>query len=355
VRYMGKCRNLTAEERNARLASGITPTVRFRVPEGQTLVIKDLVRGDVSFETDNMGDFIIVKSDGIPTYNFAVVIDDHQMEVSHVVRAEEHLSNTPRQLLIYNALGFNPPEFAHISLILGKDRQKMSKRHGATSVMQYRENGYLPEAIFNFLALLGWSPEGEQEILDADQIIKQFGLDRVAKNPAVFDLDKLNWINAQYIKRKTTQELGQMIMPFLVESPYINAVASLDTRKFHLLIDAIRERLVNLRDAQKEIEPFFAPPLYDSEATKILAQEETQDMFKRVMEFLPDPMIFEDALSFVKHAPKSMELPAKKVLMPLRIALTGLTKGPELPHLMAVMGADEVKRRIKGALEYRGI
>ena len=156
VRYRGRCRNLSEEERRARLAQGIKPAIRLQVPPGRVYVVEDLVRGNVVFESDTMGDFIIMKSDGLPTYNFAVVIDDHLMGITHVIRAEEHLSNTPRQLAVYEALGFTPPKFAHVSLILGKDRQKMSKRHGATSVIQYRQRGYLSEALVNFLALLGW-------------------------------------------------------------------------------------------------------------------------------------------------------------------------------------------------------
>ena len=170
------------------------------MPENQVYVVHDLVRGQVTFDSDNIGDFIIMKSDGIPTYNFAVVIDDALMGITHVIRAEEHLANTPRQLMIYEALRFKRPEFAHISLILGEDRQKMSKRHGSTSLMEYRELGYLPEALFNFLALLELVSEGEEEILEKQQIVGSFTLERVSRSPAVFDLEKLNWMNQQYLK-----------------------------------------------------------------------------------------------------------------------------------------------------------
>ncbi|MGE5422341.1 MAG: glutamate--tRNA ligase [Ignavibacteriales bacterium] len=345
-RYLGKCRSLTSEERDEKLKKGIMPTVRFKVPEGRSWVVNDIVRDRVSFESETMGDFIIVKSDGIPTYNFAVVIDDHEMGVTHVVRAEEHLSNTPRQLMIYEALGFGLPEFAHISLILGADRQKMSKRHGATSVVQYREKGYLPEALFNFLALLGWSPEGEQVIMDCDEITKQFGLDRVAKNPAIFDLDKLNWINAQYIKRKKFDELGELLQPFFAKSSYIDRVKALDPETFQVLIEAIRERLVCLSDVVTEIEPFFAEPEYDVEAREVLQTSETQDMLRRVAQMLPEKFDIDTGHAFMKQLPKGLELPPKKVYMPLRIALTGLGKGPDLPYLLTVMGPQEIRRRI---------
>jgi nondiscriminating glutamyl-tRNA synthetase len=218
VRYSGKCSRLTPAQVQEKLQAGIKPSIRFRAPQNKIYIVNDLVRGQVSFESDNTGDFIIVKSDGIPTYNFAVVIDDVLMGITHVVRAEEHLSNTPRQLMIYDALNFPRPEFAHISLILGSDRQKMSKRHGATSLIQYREMGYLPEAMFNFLALLGWSPEGEQEILPAADIIKGFTLHGIQK-PAVFDLDKLNWINQQYLKKLSRTSLRHVYCRLLKKRP----------------------------------------------------------------------------------------------------------------------------------------
>ena len=346
VGYSGKCRDLTPEQREEKLSQGTVPTVRFRVPAGCNLVVNDLVRGSVTFDSSEIGDFIIVKSDGIPTYNFAVVIDDHEMKVTHVIRAEEHLSNTPRQLLIYQALGFNIPQFAHISLILGKDRQKMSKRHGATSVMQYREAGYLPEAVFNFLALLGWSPEGEQEILDRDEIINQFSLQRVAKNPAVFDLEKLNWLNAQYIKRKSIKHLGELLKPYLQTSPLWGNVESLDHEIYEVLIEAIRDRLVCLRDVVKEVEPFFADPRYDADTINQLEQPEVRDMLRLFAERLPEKFNLEQARVFMKGLPKSLQLPAKRVYMPIRLALTGSPHGPELPYLFVVMGTAEIRRRI---------
>jgi len=275
-----------------------------------------------------------------------VVIDDHDMQITHVIRAEEHLSNTPRQLLIYQALGFRIPEFAHISLILGKDRQKMSKRHGATSVMQYRQAGYLPEAVFNFLALLGWSPEGEQEILDRDEIIKQFSLQRVAKNPAVFDLEKLNWLNAQYIKRKSIKHLGELLKPYLQTSPFWERVERMDEATYEFLIEAIRDRLGCLGDVVKEIEPFFVDPRYDADTISQLEQPEVREMLRLFAERLPDKFDLDQARAFMKGLPKALQLPAKRVYMPIRLALTGSPHGPELPYLFVVMGTPELRRRI---------
>jgi len=220
-RYGGHCRSLTAADRERLAAEGRKPTVRFRVPEGQAIVFNDLVRGTVSFDSAGIGDFVIVKSDGIPVYNYAVVLDDALMRITHVIRAEEHLSNTPRQIVIYQALGLPLPEFGHISLILGKDRAKMSKRHGATAVEQYRNLGYLPAALVNFLALLGWAPEGEEEIFSREELIAKFSLDRVAKNPAVFDVDKLNWLNAHYLRQAGPAVITELALPHLEAAGYI--------------------------------------------------------------------------------------------------------------------------------------
>ena len=231
-RYMGKCRNLTPEQKAEYEAQGRKPTIRFRVPEGVDLTFNDMVRGEVHFDSDGIGDFVIVKADGIPTYNYAVVIDDSLMHITHVIRAEEHLSNTPRQLLVYDALGFERPVFGHISLILGKDKKKMSKRHGATSVDQYRQLGYLPHALVNFLALLGWAPTDEQEIFSEEELIKAFNMDHVAKNPAVFDIEKLNWINFQYMKQLTPDQLLELTLPFIEKAGYVQEPIDADKKEW---------------------------------------------------------------------------------------------------------------------------
>ena len=220
--------------------------------------IQDLVRGEVVFESDGIGDFVIVKSDGIPTYNFAVVIDDALMKITHVIRGEEHLSNTPRQVLIYQALGFPLPAFAHISLILGKDRSKMSKRHGSTSVVQYREKGYLPEALVNFLALLGWSPEGEEEIFSMEELIEQFSLERVAKNPAVFDLDKLNWINGYYIRQKPPESITDLAIPYLQAAGYLPATMTQERYRHAVkMVAAVQEYLSCVSEIVDHVQLFL--------------------------------------------------------------------------------------------------
>jgi nondiscriminating glutamyl-tRNA synthetase len=354
IGYSGKCRSLTAEDVAARLAQGIKPTIRFRVPEHKVLVVDDLVRGAVMFETDLLGDYIIVKSDGIPTYNFAVVIDDYLMEITHVIRAEEHLSNTPRQMLIYDALGFELPQFAHISLILGSDKQKMSKRHGATSVLQYRENGYLPEALFNFLSLLGWSPEGENEILPAQEIIQQFSLERVSKSPAVFDVDKLNWLNSQYIKKLSPHELAPLLKPFLQDFPYQEELNRLTAEQYLLLVSAVQERLVSLKDIKEEAAAIFAPlgeDSYEEEARKVLSQPAVIPVLQAFKEQLTAADDVEANKQLIKRIIKENQLKPKEVFMPLRCALSGATHGPELPFLISIWGREETIKRIDHTLE----
>jgi nondiscriminating glutamyl-tRNA synthetase len=352
-RYLGKCRNLTPQECQNRISQGQKPVVRFRVPEDKVYTVNDLVRGQVNFESSNIGDFIIAKSDGIPTYNFAVVIDDYLMGITDVIRAEEHLSNTPRQLMIYDALGFAYPRFAHISLILGEDHQKMSKRHGATSLVQYRDMGYMPEAMFNFLALLGWSPEGEEQILSPDQIITAFTLDRVSKSPAVFDLDKLNWINQQYLKQKTSKELLELLMPFIAKTPYQAPFLALPESKRHILVEAVRDYLVGLSDIKKYLELFFTPADYDPEALQVLKNEAVPPILQAFAQETEDFETPEQAKQIIKAFIKQNGLKPKDVYMPLRSALTGSIHGPELNSLLCIWGRQECRNRIDQALKIR--
>lgn len=349
-RYLGKCRSLTEAERQEYLNSGRTPTIRFKVPDNQVYVVHDLVRGQVAFESENIGDFIIMKSDGIPTYNFAVVIDDALMGITHVVRAEEHLTNTPRQLMIYEALRFKRPEFAHISLILGQDRQKMSKRHGATSLIQYREMGYLPEALFNFLALLGWSPEGEQEILDHRQIINSFSLERVSRSPAVFDLDKLNWMNQQYIKKLNLSDLNQRLQPFIAATPYAHQVSGLSDQQMEWFMEAVRERLVCLKNIEELLPVFFDQPHMEAEAEEVLKQPGVKAVLGSVYEKLFINQHPDEYRQVLKAVVKELKLKPKDVFMPVRCALTGQVHGPDLHLIMGVWGGEETARRLKEAM-----
>ena len=354
--YNGKCRVLTPGERQKCEAEGRKPVVRFRVPENKEIVINDLVRGQVVFKSEEIGDFVIVKSDGIPTYNYAVVIDDTLMKISHVVRAEEHLSNTPRQILLYEALGFEVPKFAHISLILGSDRSKMSKRHGATSVVQYQEDGYLPEAVVNFLALLGWSPEGEKEILSLEEIIQEFSLDRVAKNPAVFDLEKLLWINGMYIREIPVDRLVELAVPYLSKEGYLSENPSSEEREWaKLAISALQERLSTIKEVTEQIKTLVGEEVVieNEEADAVLEQETCPLVLRTFKDKLAalDEITPETVKVMLKSIMKDLKLKGQFVYMPIRVALTGQQHGPDLFLIIGILGKDLALRRIERLLK----
>lgn len=354
-RYTGRCRHLTEADRERLAAEGRKPTVRFKVPENKQIVINDMVRGQVTFDSNGIGDFVLVKSDGIPVYNYAVVIDDALMHISHVIRAEEHLSNTPRQVLLYEALGFDIPTFGHISLILGKDRTKMSKRHGATSVQQYRDLGYLPEAIVNFLALLGWAPVGEQEIFSLNELIEQFSMDRVGKSPGVFDIDKLNWINAHYIRQASPERVLELALPHLSKAGYVNAAQAESEREWLLkVIAAVQEHISYAAQVVDHVDVFFNDDIeFENAEAKAVLSDETiplvMDLFKTKLLGLATV----DAASvqaMMKSITKELKLGGKKVYMPIRVVLTGKTHGPELVTLIPILGAKRTLDRMAQTL-----
>lgn len=354
-RYLGKCRQLTAADEAALLAEGRKPTVRFRVPENQDITFQDAVRGTVSFDSNGIGDYVIVKSDGIPVYNYAVVLDDALMKITHVVRAEEHLSNTPRQILLYQALGLPLPIFGHVSLILGKDRSKMSKRHGATSVEQYKALGYLPEALVNFLALLGWSPVGEQEIFSSAELIELFSLDHVAKNPAVFDIDKLNWINSQYLKRLDLDHLTDMALPHLLEAGLIEAELTAERKAWVTqVVGAVREYISFAAQIPEHAAVFFQDEITmeNDETADVLRDPDVPQVMEAFLTKLAtmDPVDGEQVQAALKAVGKELKLGGKKVFMPVRVALTGKMHGPELIALIPLLGVARTTARIRRSL-----
>lgn len=358
-RYSGRCLHLSPADKEKFIAEGRKPTVRFHVPENKQIVFSDLVRGTVSFESSGIGDFVIVKSDGIPVYNYAVVLDDALMHITHVIRAEEHLSNTPRQILIYEALGFDKPEFGHISLILGKDRTKMSKRHGATSVDQYRKLGYLPQAIVNFLALLGWAPEGEQEIFTCEELVAQFSMERVAKNPAVFDIDKLNWINAQYLRKASLEEILELALPHLIEAGYVAKPLTAEKRVWLTqVMEAIREYISYGAQAVDHVEIFFKDEFeFESEEAELLLRDpEIPQVIAAFREKLSALDNLEPAgvQAVLKAITKELKVGGKKVYMPVRIALTGKMHGPELIHIIPILGKERTLSRIAASMAKLG-
>lgn len=349
--YNGQCRRLTEETRQALLAEGKKPVVRFKVPKGEKIIVDDAVRGVVTFESDGVGDFVIVKSDGIPTYNFAVVVDDHLMKISHVIRAEEHLSNTPRQVLIFQAFGWETPQFAHISLILGEDRKKMSKRHGATSVVQYEQEGYLPEAVFNFLALLGWSPGGEDEIMTKEEIISKFSLDGVAKNPAVFDMEKLKWLNGNYIRKSALERIVGLSIAYLQRSNHLGENVSPEEEAWvTLIVQAVQEKIQTINDIGDFMHLFTGETVVvaDEETQAILADEDVPVVMAALKAKLDNLADWQpEAIKGIfKEISKETGLKGKKVFMPIRVAVTGQMHGPDLHYIIPALGKDLVAKRL---------
>lgn len=349
--YDGKCRNLTDKEREEYEKEGRKPVVRLKVPTEGVFAFDDMVRGHVEFQASGVGDFIIMKSDGIPVYNFAVVIDDVDMEITHVIRAEEHLSNTPRQIAIYQALGYKVPVFGHISLILGSDHKKMSKRHGATSITAYKDMGYLPDAIVNYLALLGWAPEGEEEIFTRKELIQKFSMDRVSSNDAVFDIEKLNWINSRYIKELSSDELFDFLVPFIIKIGYETTPISTERKEWiKKVLCYVQERLSYGMQVEEELKMFYRDigELSD-ENIEIMKQSSSKTIIQEFLKNLEGLEIFEEnsiKKCFTK-AMKDTNIKGKLAFEPVRIALTGKTKGPGIYTMISLFGKDKTFKLLK--------
>ncbi|TGE33111.1 glutamate--tRNA ligase [Desulfosporosinus sp. Sb-LF] len=352
-RYLGKCRTLTSEQRAVLEKEGRKPVVRFRVPEGQAIHIMDHVRGDVVFDSNGIGDYVIVKSDGIPTYNFAVVIDDTTMNITHVIRGEEHLSNTPRQVLIYQALGLPTPEFAHISLILNTEGGKMSKRDGDTAVMDYQKKGYLPEAIANFIALLGWAPSGEEEFYTLDELTEAFSLDRVSKSPAVFDLQKLNYMNAHYLKKAAPERLAELALPHVQEIGILPQGEQSPEQQQWLIgvVKAISEKIAYMAEVKDFVHYFHGdvPMEPEGEALEVLRGEQVPTVFGLFKEKLQavESLSEAEVKVLLKQMTKELKLGGKFVYMPVRVALTGQMHGPELYDIIPLLGRENVLKRLE--------
>ena len=350
-RYQGKCRSLTREERKGREDEGIRPAWRFMVEEGP-IEFDDMIRGAMKFDGRALGDFIIVRSNGLPAYNFAVVIDDHLMQITHVIRGEDHLSNTAVQALLYHAWGFSCPVFAHHSLILGKDRTKLSKRHGSVSVREFRGRGYLPEVLLNYLSLMGnFFGEG-REVFDIDETIKIFDVVTTGKSAAIFDEDKLNWLNGIYLKKCPPEKLALLLMPFIQAAGYEG-----DHDPVYPPLPAIAAAVQrNLRTLEeiKDYLPIFHSEKYEIsiEARTLLADDEARQIVKLFYEGLnaaecPEEHFYEWT---IKKLQQSTSRKGRALFLPIRCALTGCMQGPELDKLAAVLGKATVIKRLKKSL-----
>ncbi|MFN3328349.1 MAG: glutamate--tRNA ligase, partial [Fervidobacterium pennivorans] len=327
----------TAERKKEYKEKGLKPAIYFSMFR-KDYVINDIVKGEVVFKAGSVGDFALLRSNGMPTYNYACVIDDGLMKITHVLRGDDHLSNTVKQVALYEAFGWSTPVFGHVSMILGPDGSKLSKRHGATSVEEFKARGYLPEAIVNFLALLGWShPEGK-EILTKEELINSFSLERLVKNPAIFNPDKLRWMNSEHIRLKETKELVKLAIPYLQSNLH-----NLKEEYLEKVLNAIKDRIEELSQLPELTEFFFTRPTLLPEKTP-----EAIDTFKNLAEELKklDDWSKESIYSAFKRAMKVAKLKGKDFYMTLRLILTGKNEGPELIDILVILGKDEVLERI---------
>ncbi len=354
--YDRKCRYLTQEERLAKEKEGITPVVRFKTAlEGQT-GFTDLIRGEVVFENSTLDDFVLLKSDGYPTYHLANVVDDHLMEISHVLRAEEWLSSVPRHLLLYQALGFEPPQLAHLPMLLGADRAKLSKRHGAVSITEYQKQGYLPEAMVNFLALLGWSLDDRTEILSRQELIANFSLERVSQTAAIFNQDKLNWMNGVYIRSLSLEDFTQRVLPFLDNGLPPEVRRPLDTDYVRQIMPLIQERARTLAEVTELAQFFFideldyAPSLLTG---KGMSQSSAIKALETALPRLGQLEVFDAESLEAVLRPLAVELGLKtgQLFGMLRVAVTGQTAAPPLFQTMAALGRERCLKRIQAAID----
>lgn len=357
-KFSGWDRSLTEEQIAKFKAEGRIPSIRLIVPEDQKLSFYDYVRGEVEFDSNGIGDFIIVRPDGRPTYNFAVVIDDALMKISHVIRGEEHISNTPRQLCVYQALGFEVPKFAHIPLILNQQGKKMSKRDGSIVqfISQYRDLGYLPEAIVNFIALLGWSPEGEEEIFTMDELIERFTLDRVSKSPAVFDVAKLKWMNNHYIKKADLSRIVDLALPYLEKSGKISLPLSSEQHSWiSRLVGLYQEQLDEISQIVPLTEMFFRHDgmIYSDEAKEVLSQEFVPMVVSTFLTQIESSTQWDvpTVKAMFKTVQKETGYKGKQLFMPVRAAVSGEVHGPDLTETILLLGKDIVTKRLKSFID----
>ncbi len=350
-KYDGKCRTLTDENISKMESEGLRATLRFRVGRG-SIVFEDLIHGRMSFDADGIGDFIIVRSDGMAAYNFACVIDDHWMEISHVIRGDDHLSNTPRQILIYRALGWQPPSFAHHPLILGPDRTPLSKRHGATAVSQYREEGFLPEALLNYLVLLGWSPPSGEEILSVEETIGFFSISNLSRNAPIHSRKKLEWLNSHYIRKMDPHRLVRAFLPYLEKAGI--PVQLLDETYLGKVCALLKENLTVLSEVEAYLSIFFDERFsFDEEAQAFLRPPENKGLLQTslaVIEGCPE-IPEEDASPLLRQLEEKVGRKGKSLYGPLRAAMTGKMKGPELAKILPLLGKERMKKRLRMALE----
>jgi glutamyl-tRNA synthetase len=352
AKYDKHCLNLSKKEIDDKLNSDITKVVRLNVNPNEKITFNDVIRGQVEFDSNNIDDQVLIKSDGFPTYHLANVVDDHLMGITHVIRGEEWLSSTPKHVLLYDYLGWEKPVFAHLPLLLNPDKSKLSKRQGDVAVEDYRDKGYLKEALINFVALLGWNPGDEQEFFTMEELINKFTLERVHKSGAVFNVEKLNWLNAEHLRSKPNEELLQMLKDELSKSEFKDMV--LDDDYLLLIIEAMKPRVTFINEFITKCPYFYTEPTdYDESVVKKRWKEDTPEHLTKLRDNIakledPEKEDYEKALT---QTAEELNIGKGKLIHPVRLAVSGADTGPGVYDLLYIIGKEESIKRINRALE----
>ena len=344
-KYDGTCRKRTDTPEKPYV-------VRFKAPQEGSVVVEDMLRGKVIFDIAELDDLIIQRTDGTPTYNFVVVVDDSEMRITHVIRGDDHLSNTPRQCLLYDALDFKRPRFSHISMILGQDKTRLSKRHGATSALAYRDMGYMPDAMINYLARLGWS-HGDQEIFSREEMIEHFSFESVHTSAAVFDADKLSWLNEHYIKSTPTQELAKHLEPHLVKTKVLQKDHGLSWQEIARVVPCLNERSKTLLEMAEKSAFFFKKQVeFDEKARNKFLTDEAKPLIEKIITELAalESYSLENIESLFKKIVEEEGMKLGKLAQPVRVALTGATVSPGIYDVILLLGKEETLKRLKNVV-----
>ncbi|MDO4662190.1 MAG: glutamate--tRNA ligase [Tissierellia bacterium] len=349
-KYDGLCRSIPYEEAKQRVANGEAHTVRLKLPVNTDIEFEDKIKGKISFNTNDMDDQVLIKSDGFPTYHFAVVVDDHLMGITHVVRGDEWISSTPKHVYLYDALGWQRPEYIHLPTVLNKDHKKYSKRNGDGMVEDFMAEGYLPEGLINYLALLGWAPDSEDEIFTMDELVDQFTFDRVSKTGAVFDVKKLQWVNGHYVRKMSVEDLAKAIKPYAIEAGFFDE--SYPMEKIQMLAETWQSAIDKFSDIKTLAKPYYIDDKdmeYTDEAKEAITTDQAKTLFNQFIEELNtiDQVDEEFAKTVMKKVQKKTGIKGKNLWFPIRAALTGSVHGPELVNAFMIMGKDKMKERLE--------
>ncbi|MCK8059560.1 MULTISPECIES: glutamate--tRNA ligase [unclassified Fusibacter] len=356
-KYDGLCRDIDREEAEKRIANGESYVVRLKLPKDRNITFKDHVRGEVTFNTNDLDDQVLLKQDGFPTYHFAVVVDDHLMEITHIIRGEEWVSSTPKHVFLYEAFGWKQPEYVHLPLILNSEKKKLSKRHDDAAVEDFLRKGYLKEALINFVALLGWSPEDSEEIMSLDEIVEKFSIDRLSKSGAVFDKDKLKWMNGQYIRKYELDALVDLAVPFFVEAGTVTMDAVESHRQWlTLAVKSLQERVETLADFPEMAKQFIGNTVTpeDDEVSALLKEEHVPIVVKAFIEEVEklEAVTFENTKPCFKAVQQGTGYKGKQLFMPVRAAISGQMHGVDMNDLLVILGKKTIIERLNYTLEH---